>query len=271
MSEFKAKIVLDSIANSGVRLTTVELTYPRFIHAEILTHRDRCRNSASSRAIPWPKMMQRIVDTPVIPVQFGAEQRGMQTGAEIDNRNEAIKVWLEARDNAVKAAKELAELGVHKSICNRITEPWMWITTIMTATEWANLFRQRCHPDAEIHFQTIANLLREEIEKSTPEKKVSGEWHCPYIQPDEWEMNLDTLKKISVARCARVSYLTHDGIRDYRKDLQLFDRLCEGSGFGHWSPFEHIATPSKDANTRSGPFRGWRQYRKEFSNENVEG
>jgi len=277
---YKCNIIADSLAPSGKRLTTVEICYPRFIHSEILTHRDRARNSASSRAIPWKKMMAAISENPVVPIRWGSEQKGMQTGGEIDNPDEATKIWLEARDNALKSAQKLADLGVHKSLVNRITEPWMWITVIMTATEWKNFFRLRCHPDAEIHFQKIAGMIREELDNNSPKKLEEGQWHLPFIQYDEivdlatyyplnkkfYNEKLEILKKISIARCARVSYLTHDGKRDASKDLELFDRLMNGSGFGHLSPHEHVAR-AESTEVRSGPFIGWTQYRKTVPNE----
>lgn len=267
---FECKVICDSISKpTGKRLTTICITYPRFIHSEILTHRDRARNSASSRAIPWPKMMAKIEQEPVIPIRWGSEQKGMQTGGEIERPDQATRIWLEARDSALTYAKRLADLGVHKSLVNRVTEPWMWITVVMTATEWKNFFRLRCHPDAEIHFQKIAGLIKHSLEVNVPQEKHVGEWHLPYIQQDEWGLDLEVLKKCSVARCARVSYLTHEGKRDVQKDLELFDRLMSGSGFGHMSPYEHCsqcaATP-----VRSGPFVGWHQYRKEFANENAD-
>ncbi len=274
---FCCRIILDSVAPCNKRLTTVEIRYPRFIHSEIMTHRDRARNAASSRAIPWPKMMAAITDDPVIPIRFGSEQKGMQTGGEIDNPAEARDVWLRARDAAVVYAEMLAKLGVHKSICNRLTEPFMWITVVMTATEWENFFRLRCHPDAEIHFQKIAGMIRDAMRTSSPRPLAAGEWHRPYTS-DVADIGVfedrgyadDVLNRISAARCARVSYLTHDSKRDPMQDLELFDRLANGSGFGHWSPHEHVAqalaTPE-----RSGPFIGWKQFRKLFAQENVEG
>lgn len=279
---FSVKVILDSLAPCGKRLTTVECCYPRFIHSEVLTHRDRARNSASSRAIPWPKMMAMIESDPVIPIRFGSEQRGMQTGGEVEQADRAKDIWISARDSAIFHAKMLAEIGVHKSICNRLVEPFMWITVVMTATEWKNFFRLRCHPDAEVHFQKIAGMIRQAMEESKPVEFRAGDWHRPYIRPEDhhWANELGPdktadwgtteLNKVSAARCARVSYLTQDGRRAPEEDLKLFSRLAEGSGFGHWSPMEHVAqalaTPE-----RSGPFIGWRQFRKEFKNENLEG
>ena len=285
MKMFDVRVEADSIAPCGKRLTTIVCTYPRFIHSEIMTHRDRARNSASSRAIPWPKMKQMIEQTPVVPIRFGSEQKGMQTGGEIKYPEAAEEVWLKARDAALKYAQELADMGVHKSIVNRLTEPFMWITVVMTATEWNNFFRLRCHPDAEIHFQKIATMIRDALNKSTPiERNAKGEpesWHMPFILGEDWdwarnEANncVDTvmayLKKISVARCARVSYLTHDGRRDPLLDLDLFERLVQGSGFGHFSPHEHVAEACQYLE-RSGPFIGWRQFRKTFPSENQVG
>jgi len=248
-------------------------------NSEVLTHRDRERNSASSRAIPWPKMCEMIATDPFVPIRWGSEQKGMQTGAEIDNPAEAERIWLKARDNALASAQELANLGVHKSLVNRLTEPFMWITVIMSATEWKNFFRLRCHSDAEIHFQQIAGMMRSKIIRSEPTLLQVGEWHLPYITdldraeagsidvPGLALMYPEVLARLSVARIARVSYLTHDGVRDVRKDLTLFDRLVNGSGFGHWSPHGHVAQAHEDPTHRSGPFVGYHQYRKGFANE----
>lgn len=288
---FYCKVILDSLAPCQKRLTTVEIRYPRFVHSEVMTHRDRARNSASSRAIPWPKMMAAITGDPVVPIRFGSEKKGMQTGEEIDDPAAAREVWLKARDNAVASAQALADLGVHKSICNRLTEPFMRIVVVMTATEWENFFRLRCHPDAEIHFQKIAGMIREAMGKSVPavppenvvpvwngesHGEVLEQWHLPFVTGNDLEDLIDAeftqlqIRKVSAARCARVSYLTHDGKRDPMKDLELFDKLANGSGFGHWSPHEHVAQ-ALATTERSGPFVGWKQFRKEFPRENVEG
>ncbi len=280
---FEVKIIEDSISPAGKRLTTITATYPRFIHSEIMTHRDRARNAASSRAIPWPKMREAIVTEPVVPIRWGMEQSGMQTGNEIPERMRpfAESIWREAMMDAVYHANRLASIGayfveecqldalpgdeqikIHKSLPNRIVEPWMWITVVMTATEWKNFFRLRCHPDAEVHFQKIACMIRDAMAESKP---VERTWHLPFIQEDErGHEDIRELAKISTARCARVSYLTHEGIRSQEKDLELFDRLSQGSGFGHWSPHEHPAHASWDPWYRSGPFVGWCQWRKDF-------
>lgn len=346
---FAAKVVLDSINPDRQRLCSVVATYPRFIHAEIMTHRDRARNAASSRAIPWKakrkkmvnesdgeyaanlaegglpalseKCMYRMIsENPVIPIKWGAEQKGMQTGDQIPPHlaDLATKLWLIGRDQMLKIADmvhnigetyemlqkgELEHLGlygtsaqvendpttkIHKSLANRLTEPWMWITVLMTATEWNNFFRLRVHPDAEIHFQKIAGMIKDAMRESIPKRLAIFEWHTPFVDDDEkneivgaWKAGrlnvpieftaLECIKRISAGRCARLSYLTHDGKRDWNEDIGLATKLINRSdNVIHASPLEHVAR-SSDKSTRSGPFKGWFQFRKEFANENVEG
>ncbi len=279
---FEVKVICDSLAPCGKRLTTITATYPRFIHSEIMTHRDRARNAASSRAIPWAKMRDQIINNPVIPLVFGSEQKGMQAGQGLEGEalELAQKSWLEARNSALIHADFLHALGVHKSLVNRVVEPWMWITVVMSATEWANFFRLRCHADAEIHFQKIAGMIRDALAISEPRAMKQGDWHLPFVTGNDYGalgesgFKFEEIKQISVARCARVSYLSHEGVRDPEKDLELFQRLVQGSGFGHWSAHEHVAEAMKGDEgpcMRSGPFIGWKQFRKEFALENVAG
>lgn len=273
---FNAKVIAASIGPNDIPLFSVQATYPRFIHSELMTHRAFSRNAASSRAIPWHRMEEMIMDNPVIPLSFGREQGSMQTGEALQGHELKIatSIWLDARDVAVRQASKLAELGVHKSICNRLTEPFMWITTLITATDWKNFFRLRVHKDAEIHFQHIASMIKQAINESEPQRLEAGEWHLPYILPGEGEQiaDIDRTKKISAARCARLSYLTHDGKRQIQKDLGLFAKLIEREdNVLHCSPLEHVAEamPKTSVVPQSGNFRGWKQFRKEYQNENV--
>lgn len=278
---YQTKILLDSIAPTGKRITTWELTYPRFVHAELMTHRLFSRNSASSRAIPVSKMLEKIKTDPALPVFWGKNQAGMQAKEELsfDYKEKAIKIWLDARDYAVKQAEELSSLGVHKQIVNRITEPWMFITVLLTATEFDNWFALRSHPDAQQEIKWVSDDMLQKYKSNTPTPLAAGEWHLPLIGEEDIEtasqqqydsftkgkgMDIDAfLKKISTGRCARVSYLTHDGKRDFEKDIELHDRLKES---GHWSPFEHCAQALSKPH-KIGNFVGWKQYRKEFENE----
>lgn len=266
----KADIVADSVAPSGVRLTTFVLTYPRFIHAEFMTHRVFSRNASSSRAIPVKKSIQMVKDNPVIPLAFTKNQKGMQGGEALDAaaHDAAVKAWLEGRDRAVEIAEKLADLEVHKQYANRVLEPYATITVVVTATDWDNFFALRCHPMAQPEICLLATLMWESYSLGKPEELRAGSWHLPFVSNIE-PLDDDGAVKCSVARCARVSYLNHEGKKpSFQEDLQLYDRLL-GSAPLHASPAEHQAMASIDPNTRSGNFRGWIQYRKTLKNENV--
>lgn len=266
---YQAKILKDSVSEDGNRLTTMEVTYPRFIHSEIMTHRVFSRNTASSRAIPIQKMLERVIQDPVIPIYWGKNQKGMQATEELSGqeKEQAIASWLMARDQAVVTAKELLNNKVHKQITNRILEPFMWITAIITATEWTNFYNLRCHKDAQPEIRKIAEMMREAQQASIPNLIKFGDWHLPLIFPEDlFEKEGTELYKVSAGRCARVSYLTHDNKRDLAADVELAARLLQD---GHMSPMEHPAIPydyqtMKDIKVANGfinNFKGWVQYR----------
>ena len=266
---FKVKIIKDSINANGQRLTTMELTQPRMIHSEFLTHRVFSRNAASSRAIPVQKMLSRVWNEPVVPVWLGKNQSGMQAKEELQGLRRALFLflWLGASKLACMLAWLMMKLGAHKQLVNRVIEPWSWITVIVTATEWSNFFALRCHPDAQPEIQKVAMLAKQAYDESTPQLLGSSEYHLPLVDDLDILLNegfsMDDVVKISVGRCARVSYLTHDGSRDPKADIKLCARLL---GSGHMSPFEHVARPTAN-NKFSGNFFGWEQYRKQLPYE----
>ncbi len=280
---YSAKIIADSINPVGDRLTTFELTYPRMVHAELMTHRLFSRSSASSRALPTPKLLKQIENNPVMPKWWGKNQSGMQAREELqgDELRQAQITWLNARDSAVVYAKDLHAIGMHKQIANRVLEPWMFITVIVSATEYENWFHLRDDPNAQPEIAWVAREMRKLYESNEPKKMSVGDWHLPYVELEnkndplyldvraiekEGKVSLLGLAiKIATARCARVSYLTHDGNRDYIKDIELHDRCRDNR---HWSPFEHCAEADGESN-RHGNFVGWRQYRKMFKNEHA--
>jgi thymidylate synthase ThyX len=270
---FSARVLLDSRAPSGARLTTFEVRYPRFIHSEMMTHRMFSRNAASSRAIPIKKMIAAVREDPALPVHWGRNQTGMSAREEIpaDVAERAKAEWHLALADALRHAERLAEkdIDLHKQLVNRLLEPFAWITVLITATDWANFFTQRAHEDAQPEIKHIAELMLAEYRASEPAAVAQGNWHLPLIQPDERDLPEEFLCCISVARCARVSYLTHDGKRDHEKDIELYERLLGGGANGHWSPFEHVATPALTAADRSANFTGWEQFRKRFPQEHV--
>jgi thymidylate synthase ThyX len=219
-------------------------------------------------------MIDAVRNDPAMPVWWGRNQAGMQALAELgdDARALAQAEWQRALEHALAHAERLAasDINLHKQLVNRILEPFAWITVIITATEWANFFTQRTHEDAQPELKHLAELMLHEYRASEPRPLAFGEWHTPLILADEEAaLPVEERLKISVARSARVSYLTHDGARDHAKDIELYERLLGGGANGHWSPFEHVATPLASAGEWSGNFRGWLQYRKRFAQEHA--
>jgi hypothetical protein len=263
---WQARILADSTSPAGARLTSWVLTYPRFIHAELLTHRELSRCSSSSRAMPIEKMIRQVIEDPAMPIHWGRNRSGMQAREELSDVEQfnARLDWLRARDRAVETVKHLTALGLHKQVANRLLEPWSWITVVMSTTDHANLFHLRDHDDAQPEFHKLATMLRVELEMSKPRELRVGEWHLPFHMPDrDSDLNEDQLVRVCTGRAARVSHLTHDGKRDPVADLVLHDKLVAA---GHWSPFEHCAIAAKDL-VRSGNFVGFVQYRKMFKSE----
>ena len=261
-----AKVVEDSIADSnGVRLTTMELNYPRFIHSEFMTHRVFSRNASSSRAIPVEKMLQQVEEDPASPIYWGENIPGMQAGQEIEDKELATAYWYDAAWCAASSARDLQELKLHKQVTNRLLEPFQFIKVVCTATEWDNFFDLRAHKAAQPEIHELATVMKSAMSASTPSLLMPGDWHTPYSDGD---------KEVATARCARVSYKNHDKTdTDPAKDKQLHDMLKES---GHMSPFEHCATPmindydgfqegethrDRSGHRWSGNLRGWIQYR----------
>lgn len=264
-SHTTATVIADSVNEFGHRITTLQLKYQRFIHAEFLTHRVFSRNSSSSRAIPVAKMIEQVQHDPALPIHWGLNQPGMQAHKEHESPETARLWWEMSAEAAATQADLLNQLGLHKQIVNRVLEPFQWMHTVVTATEWKNFFELRCHPDAQPEFQVLAKAIRDAINASTPIPRYRGlnnynSWHLPYISDDEREnIYYSFLPKISAARCARVSYLKHDGTHPSgTEDLALFKKLVESKPM-HASPCEHQA--SCGSTERSRNFVGWWQYR----------
>lgn len=305
--KIEAKVIAHSKDHRGNELCTMIVTFPRYILAELNTHRMFSRNSASSRAIPFNKMVESVKNNPFIPIAWQKDHKGMQGTEYITDPNHLQNIiadWLEARDFAVEAATKLnngfyndGTDKVTKQICNRLLEPFMWHTVIITASEFSNFFAQRCprymwgekefyyskkdmlknHQDsnmgyatdiewlkvnlgqADIHIRALAEAMWDAKNESSPKELKPGEWHIPFGDNINMEKLLDTihkingghinnendtinsLLKISTARCARISYTVvgeENKTSNYENDIKLHDRLIKDN---HWSPFEHIA------------------------------
>lgn len=293
-SNYSVKIIARSIAPSGIKLTTAEIEYPRFIHSELMTHRMLAKNAASSRAVPIDALINNIKDNTAQPLYWGANKKGMSADEEISDIPKAIIAWNKARDNAIDSALELSSLGVHKQTANRLLEPFVVMKTIISGTDWANFFWLRDHKAAQPEFRYLAQLLRAALEASSPNLLKHGEWHLPYVNTVRDEsgtliyldneglsMPLDEARKISASCCAQVSYRKLDDTKD--KCFSVYDRLMSEE-VKHASPTEHQGTPidfdsqksmdgithmTKDGMLWSGPFKGWIQFRKLIPNEAV--
>jgi thymidylate synthase ThyX len=270
-----AKVIARSISPQDIQIITLQLRYPKFIHGELMTHRVFSRNASSSRAIPFEKFVKDIEDDPAVPIYWGANRPGMQAREEIEDIDEAKSIWYEAMQYAIQHAEELSALGVHKQVVNRLLEPFYCINTLVTSTEWENFFELRDHPDAQPEIRELAVKMKEAIAAVAPTLLNPGEWHLPYVfLEDQFDLDLHTQIKVSVARCARVSYLTQEGrTSTVEDDLKLYDRLVLAKP-PHMSPTEHQATPDEREGSHSalmgrwknprlhGNFKGWQQYRK---------
>lgn len=279
MNRTKIKILADSI-NGQNRITTFEVRYPRIIHGEVMTHRVFSRNASSSRAVPFEKMIKEVMDNPFIPIAWQRRHKGMQ-GAEylsntkkysfkgftevlknsfktkttnsiigiiennVDDTHKTLSEWwLFARDLAVLSASILHNIGVTKQLCNRLLEPFSYITVIITATEFDNFFELRCPKyyyeaddryvkskkdftyqyggtisdysekywrdvnvaQAEIHIQQLAELMWDARKNSTPKILESGEWHMPYA---------DIIDTVEIHQLIRDDLSTQEYIEDY--------------------------------------------------------
>lgn len=262
-----ATVICDSVSPAGQRLTTLELVYPRFIHSEFMTHRMFSRNAASSRATPTRTLLKEVEDDPVMPTVWRKNRPGMSGGEEFSEgyHDTFERAWKNAARNARITASRLAELGLAKESVNRLIEPFVRIRTLVTATEWFNFFKLRLD---EAHVQPemfeLASAMEEAMEKSDP---VERRYHVPYVEKvhlinvESQTPSRDDMM-VSAARCARVSYLSHDGKQTTAlADLHLADKLLRD---GHMSPFEHAATALNDSQVMKYNLRGWVSLRYAF-------
>ena len=299
-----AKVIADSVCPKGVRMTTMEIEYPRFILAELNTHRMLSKNSASSRAIPVKAMHEFIRANPATPVSWGKNQPGMKADEQVGSivAEEAEQLWNKAKEDALHWADALAhKLAIHKQIANRITEPWMTMKTVISGTEWTNFFHLRNHADAQPEIKALAEAMTVAYTTHLPVALKPGEWHLPYITTATYvptgelqyfdenfnRLSLEDAKIISASCCAQVSYRKNDPT--FEKAFRIWEQLIENDPV-HASPIEHQATPmdidsmcrfepdtwqpgvshvSANSDLWSGNLRGWIQHRKLIQNEAV--
>ena len=278
MDNFGAKIILDSISEENIRLTTMQVRLPRIILAELNKHRVFSSNARSSRAVPTEKLLNEARSDPFIPLVWGAAVKGM--GGNEPLASYAIlnckTEWLRARDSAVKHCEELLANGLCKGLANRVIEPFLWTDVVITSTFWRNFFTLRRHKDAEPHMKILADNMNQAFRSSVPRLVRFDEWHRPYLSIIE--RNYLTVfadaNMASAGRIAMVSYVPPTEANNIYTDIARGNTMRSANP-PHAVPFEHIATPdrrrrkasrffNKDWEHRSewGNFFGWRQLRK---------
>lgn len=271
----KAVVVADSISATGKRLTTLALTYPRFIHGEFMTHRVFSRNAQSSRAIPVKLMRKQVWNDPVMPLVWQYNKSGMQSDEFMFGKNKffARLGWKLSAKSACISSWIMEKAGLHKQWANRVLEPFQEFNVLVTSTEWANFINLRHHKDAQPEIYDLASKIDTALRNSQPRKLKNNQWHLPYITVKEMqELDQDTRRKVSVARCARVSYFhpSTNKISTVEQDLKLYDRLVATDPI-HASPAEHQAYPDIYRSEKKkvwanpslhGNINGWIQNRK---------
>lgn len=256
MSNVTAVVIQDSLSKiTGTRITTFEVTLHRFVLAELNTHRMFSRNGASSRAIPFERMVQYVRENMAEPVFWGKNQAGMVADVEIEHYNKGFvaSVWRAAAEDAIKHATTLHKMKVHKQICNRLLEPFTMQKMLITATSFDNWFWLRKHKDAQPEIKLLAQKMFEAYNESTPVPLNPNEWHVPYVTrtvdefgimryTDETGKNLtvEEAVQISASCAAQTSYRRNDPSLEKASDI--FDRLINSVPV-HASPTEHQATP----------------------------
>lgn len=249
-----AKIIADSISPQGVRLTTFELEYPRYIHAEVMTHRVLSRNAQSSRAVPVSKSLELEYVEPTI---WGKNRPGMSSIEELDEttKRECQYYWHALVRYTKDFCERMSKAGLHKQWANRPLEWHSHIKVVVTATEWENFFWLRIDPDAaQPEIVELATLMKAATEDSIPAELKPGQWHLPYVdisirdgntfyQVSGEFVDLETAKKISASCAAQVSYRKLD--TSIEKALEIYEKLFSGPK-PHLSPVEHLATPMEE-------------------------
>lgn len=291
MHHATAKVILDSISPDGIRLTTVQVRFWRPMLPELNTHRAISKNAGSSRARPSKAIIEQVAKDPWGPIHWGKNQSGMQALDEMDeiDLDLARAFWIGAAKGAASSAQLMSMRGAHKQIVNRLLEPYTYVDVLLTATDWANFFALRLHEDAQPEMQDLAQAIKDAMDASEPKLLQPGEWHLPYVEDDDARRVsrsgladitiIESLKRLSVSRCAKISYTAFDGtVELIEKELARYSRLIESQPM-HASPSEHIATPDRwpdhgeswEYPHQHGNLRGWRQLRKTLPNEYVSG
>ena len=247
----RAAVIANSVsAISGEEIVTFLIDFPRFILAEVNTHRNFSRNGASSRAIPVAKSIEAIQNHSYMPIHFGQNKAGMSADQEVDKTTKftAKCAWDFAARNAIDSAKTLNNLGIHKQVTNRVLEPFSYMRMVVTATEWDNFFWLRLHEDADPHINELARVMLFALQESIPTELQHGDYHVPFFGEGYWTPAIEARYGVtaqqaiehSMSCCAQTSYRKLDMSAEKTEDIikKLF-----GGARAHSSCAEHQASP----------------------------
>lgn len=275
------KLIQDSISEqTDKRLTTFEWEYPRFIHAEVMTHRLFSRNAGSSRAIPVASMIELARSNIYVP-KFRYNQSGMQAAGLLTpmDMTEAVDIWLGAASHCLAAAEKLNELKVHKQWANRMLEWFAPIKIAVTSTEWDNFLWLRNDFEAQDEIEILAGMVEKALAESDPMVVPHGHAHVPYVHRvkterpweieyyvDGQQLTINEALKVSASVCAQMSYRKENNTLEKANDL--YGKFMEGRRV-HASPFEHQGIVTDEGSTHtdhngmfwSGNLCGWTQFR----------
>lgn len=259
------KVILASKPDNGTPpIVTIHARYPRIIHGEVMTHRVFERNGRSSRAVPVMRMIKEVWHDPFIPKYLGANKKGMQAGEELNGFKRWLTrtTWRISAKLSCVAAFLMLKAGLHKQIANRVLEPYSYIDTLITSTEWENFRELRVHEDAEPHFRDLAVMIMTLVDDPKSYVPIKErEWHLPYVTEEEkLKFTKEECLKLSTARCARISYAPFNGDGTITSEIERYKLLVESKPI-HASPAGHQAQ-LKRSNKNGNLAKGWTQHRK---------
>ena len=253
-----ARVIASSINELNATVSTIEVTFPRFILPQVSKHGLFSISTSSMRAMPVRKVVEASTFT---PLTWRRDEKGMSPSGIVDNEAaiEAEELWKNAMDSAGYYATRLADLGIAKETANRLVEPFAWCTCVITSSYWANFLELRLAPDSQVEIRDLAAVIVCAMARVVPRKVSRTGMHLPYINNnDRAELDRDSLAMVSAARCARVSYGRVLEDRAHEADIELFHRLAHGK---HWSPLEHVLLPVRSRKVRGRQHPSWLSFR----------
>lgn len=293
-----ASVIEHSINMWGDELITIQTKAPKYLDAEIEKHRMISSNSSSDRAIPFRKMVN---NPKFLPEDVRLDERGMQGYESV--QPEMLRGFHQTLSGIYEyITTELSRFDIiHKQHLNRYLLGFTMQNKVMTANkdQWEYFLNLRLGTDADPAIQYLSSEIETAINMSEAIHPEDSDIHpdipihLPYITVDDvikyhdGYINIQELVMVSVARCARVSYLSHDLKKtNLQDDIKLYKFLLKSK---HLTPFEHVAITytqhqydvRRDAYAvleaggfepdisnqvlYNGNFKGWTQHRKDVN------